>query len=114
MNSKESSEAIQELQVIEQNLQSLLMQKQQIQLEFNEISNAHEELKKTNDEVYRILGGIMMKSDKSTLLKELEEKKKVLDLRIKAIEKQEALLNGKVNELRSNLSKSMKSDSKEE
>ncbi len=114
MNKKnETTEKIQEIQILEQNLQSLVMQKQTFQLEFNEVTNAISELNKSSDEVYRILGGIMIKSDKKSLLNELEEKKKVLELRINSIEKQEQLLEKKADELRKDLTKSMSESKKQ-
>lgn len=108
---KEIEEKVQELQVIEQNLQSFLMQKQTFQIELNEISNALEELKTAGDEVYRILGGIMLKSDKKKLSLELEEKKKVLNLRISSIEKQEKLIETRANKLKEDINSSMKAES---
>lgn len=91
---------IQELQILEQNLQNSIMQKQAIQIELSEISNALKDLKKSDDEVYKIAGGIMLKSNKADLTKELEEKKKILDLRISSIEKQEKNLEEKAGKLK--------------
>ena len=105
MNEKDTAEKIKELQIIEQNLQSFLMQKQTYDLELNEILNALSELSKTDDEVYRILGGIMIKSDKKVVINDLEEKKKVLELRINSIEKQEKLLEKNAEEIKDEISK---------
>ena len=99
---------IQELQVIEQNLQSIYAQKQAVQLELNETLNALDELKKSSDEVYRIISGIMIKSNKGNLVKELEEKSKLLDLRIKTLEKQEEIFERKSSEYRKEVAESMK------
>ncbi|MBX4196850.1 prefoldin subunit beta [Candidatus Pacearchaeota archaeon] len=104
---------IEELQLLEQNLQALLMQKQSHQMELNEILNALEELKHADDEVYRVLGGIMLRSDKKKLTSELEEKKKVLDLRVTSIEKQENLVNTQALTLRKEINSSMEKNSKE-
>ena len=52
----------------------------------------------------------MLKSDKKTIISELEEKKKVLELRINSIEKQEKLLEKKVEDLRSSISKQISDD----
>lgn len=97
---EETGRKIQELQILEQNLQSLLIQKQTVEIELNEILNALSELKKTEEEVYKVVGGIMLRSDKLSLIKELEEKKKILDLRISTIEKQEKILEEKSEKLR--------------
>lgn len=73
----ETAKKIQELQILEQNLQTFLMQKQTIQVELNEILNALTDLKKSDDEVYKLVGGLVLKSDKTVLTQELEEKRKI-------------------------------------
>jgi prefoldin beta subunit len=102
---KNTESKIQELQLLEQNLQNILMQKQAFQIELNETDTALEEVKKSKDEVYKITGNIMIKSSKDSLLKELEEKKKLLELRLKAIEKQEASLAEKATVFREEIVK---------
>jgi len=101
-NSREQK--VKDLQMTEQNVQNLSLQKQTSQVELNEINNALAEIEKTDDEIYKILGGIMIKTDKSALKKELGEKKKLLELRIQAIEKQEKLVSEKAKKLRSEIS----------
>ncbi|MCX8194404.1 MAG: prefoldin subunit [Candidatus Pacearchaeota archaeon] len=88
---------VSQLQITEQALQNLLLQKQLFQLEFVETNSALEELKKTKTEdVYKIVGSLMFKSDKIELEKELERKRDILDLRLKTIEKQEEELKEKL------------------
>jgi len=106
---EEKNHKVEELQALESHLQGFLMQKQGLQIEMNQVDNALEELKKAGDEVYRVVSGIMIKSDKEKLGKELEEKKAVFDGKIKAMEKQEALLEKQALELRSELAKENKS-----
>lgn len=103
--SEQSQRQMQELQMLEHQLQQFLMQRQAFQIELNETLNAVEELKKTNDEVYKIIGEVMLKSDKETLLKELEEKKKLAEMKINSVEKQEKLLEGKIETSRKELMK---------
>jgi len=98
---------IQELQILEQNLQNSIMQKQTIQMELSEISNALKDLKKSDDEVYRLAGGIMLKANKVDLTRELEEKKKILDLRISSMEKQENILEEKAEKLKKDVSETL-------
>jgi len=107
---KKTQEKIQELQMIEQTLQNLLFQSQAFQIELNETKSALEELKKTNKEVYKIIGNIMISSRKEDIEKELEEKNKILDLRIKTLEKQEKILKEKLDNLRKDLEKSLNSE----
>ena len=86
---KETEQQIQELQVLEQNLQGILMQKQSLQLELTELENAISELGKSDSEVYKITGQIMVKSKKENLEADLKEKKELADVRSKSLEKQD-------------------------
>lgn len=97
--SKETETKIMELQTMEQSLQSFAMQKQRFQISQTEVENAIEELKKTKEEAYKIIGSIMVKSKKEDLEKDLKEKKDILDLRIKNIEKQENKIKERAAEL---------------
>lgn len=111
---KEIQKKAQELQVLEQHLQSFLAQKQMIQLELNEALNALEEVKKTKDEIYKILSGVMIKANKQSIIEELEEKKKLSELKINSIEKQEAMIEKKASELRSEINSLMQETMREE
>ena len=55
---------IQEMQILEQNLQNILMQKQAFQMEITETQSALEEIENSGDEVYKIIGSLMIKSEK--------------------------------------------------
>jgi prefoldin beta subunit len=80
---------IQEMQILEQNLQNMLYQKQAFQMEISENKAALEEIEKSNEDVFRIVGQLMIKSDRKKILEELQNKDKILSLRIKSIENQE-------------------------
>ena len=72
-------------------------------MELNEINNAIQELEKmpkNEEEIYKISYGIMLKSSKDKVLKELSEKKKLSDVRISSIEKQQSLIEKNIEELR--------------
>jgi len=99
MVDEETSKKIQELQLLEQNIQFLLHQKQTLQVELNEIANAEKEIK-SSKEVYKVLSGVMIKSDPETISKELEEKKKRSEMRIAPLEKQESLIKEKISKIR--------------
>lgn len=103
-SSKNNQKEIEELQLLEQHLHNFLAQKQVFQVEQQEITNALDEVKKTKDDVYRVLTGILLKAEKESLIKELEEKKKVVELRISAIEKQEQLIEDKAKKMRAKVS----------
>jgi len=102
---KNSENKIQEMQLIEHNLHNLLLQKQAFQMEFSETESALEEIKNSSDEVYKIIGQLMIKSEKSKLNDELENKKKIIDLRLKSLEKQEKIFAEKLEKLRRELIK---------
>ncbi|MBI4438563.1 prefoldin subunit beta [Candidatus Woesearchaeota archaeon] len=91
---KATQEKIQQLQMYEQNLQNFILQKQALQMQLVEIETALAELAKTKT-AYRIIGNIMIDSEKTDLQKELESKKETSDLRIKAIERQEKIIRDK-------------------
>ncbi len=101
MDEKLSSK-LSELQILEQNLQNFLMQKQAFQVELNETNTALDEISNAK-EVYKILSGVMILSNKDNVKKDLEEKKKIMDLRVSSIEKQEKLLESKSEKLREEL-----------
>ena len=105
---KETAKQIQDLQMMEQNMQNLLMQKQAFLMESNETENALEELKKSGEEVYKIVGQIMIKSKKAEVEKDLKQKKDILDLRLKSIEKQEDLIKEQLTKKRDEVIKKLK------
>ena len=101
----ETNKKIEELQILESHLQGILAQKQTVQMELNEIENAVRELGNSGEEVYRVISGIMLKSEKGKFIKELEEKKKILEIKIGSVEKQEKLLEKDSAALREEISK---------
>jgi len=96
---------IQEMQILEQNLQNLLMQKQAFQMELSETDAALSEIEKSDDDVFKIIGQLMIKTDKSKVKNELENKKKILDMRIKNFNNQESALSEKADKLREEIMK---------
>jgi prefoldin beta subunit len=99
-NDKPKESKIQELQMLEQGLQNTLMQKQAFQMELSEAQAALKELKNSGDEVFKIIGQLMIKSEKSKISEDLENKEKILKLRISTLEKQEISLTEKFEALR--------------
>lgn len=101
-----NDEKIEQLQMIEQNVQSFLMQKQQFQQQLIEIESAASEMVKSK-QVYKVMGNVMISADKEELSKELSAKKEELELRIKTLEKQEERLKEKAKSLRDEVMKDM-------
>lgn len=91
---------IQEIQFLEQHLQNILIQKQTFDLELSEIQNALQELEKSNEEVYKIVGQLMIKSNKKEIQESLSNKIKIIELRLSGLSNQEKSINEKVESLR--------------
>lgn len=110
---KETEKQIQELQILEQNLQGILMQKQSLNLELTEVENAISELSKAKDkEVYKIVGQIMIKSNKEDLESDLKEKKDLASVRAKSLDKQEEGLTKDAESLREKVLKKIQGKEK--
>lgn len=99
---------IMQLQMMEQNIQNVLSQKQGFQAQAAEIENALTELKETQEQVFKVIGTTMISMDKNKLEKELNSKKEILDLKIKNFEKQEKQIKEKFEELQSEVVKNIK------
>ena len=99
MDDKEKERTIRNLQMLEQNLQQILMQKQAFQMELRETQSAMKELEKSGEEVFKIIGQMMIKSDKKSMISELANKEKLMDLRIRNFEKQEIAVSKKIEEI---------------
>ena len=103
----ETQEKIQKLQLLEQNMQQFLMQKQQFQAQLVEIDSALGEVDKTEN-AYKIVGNIMVASNKEDLKKDLQSKKEVAELRLKTLEKQEGQIKEKAEKLQAEVLKKIK------
>lgn len=94
-------EQVSRLQQLQQNLQAIMMQKQQLEIENVETDRALEELKKAGaeDAVYKAAGSVMVKAKKDDVIKELEEKKELSATRVKVLEKQETRVKENLKEV---------------
>ncbi|MBT6823871.1 prefoldin subunit beta [archaeon] len=101
---KETQMEIGKLQMIEQKLQSVIMQKQNFQSNMLEVENAIIELKNA-ETAYKIVGNIMISSTKDDLNAELKEKKELFEEKIKTLEKQENKLKEDSKVIREKLEK---------
>ncbi len=103
---KDTEEKIRQMQILEQTLQGVLVQKQSFQSQEMEIDSALEELEKSK-ESYKIVGNIMVKTEVEELKKDLKSKKELLNLRIKNLEKQENQIKESATKLQSDLLKEL-------
>jgi len=107
-------EQLGKLQQSQQNLQSTLAQKQQVELEQVEYEKALEELKKASDDeqVFKHAGSILIKSTKNDLIAEIEEKKELAKTKTTVLIKQEERIKASLQEQESKIQEMIKSSSK--
>ena len=103
-------EQISRLQQLQQNLQAIMMQKQQIELEIVETERALEELSKTttSDSIYKAAGPLLIKSEKDTIEKELTEKKELANTRVMVLGKQELRVKENLKEVENKINQMLK------
>ena len=94
-------EQVSRLQQLQQNLQAIMMQKQQLEVEYVEMDKALEELKKAgaDDAVYKNAGSVLIKAKKDEVVKELEEKKELSNTRVMVLSKQETRVKENLKEV---------------
>ena len=104
-------EQIGKLQQSQQNLQSIMTQRQHLEMEKAETEKALEELKKIadTDSVFKQAGTVLIKSDKKTLTDELEEKVELAKTRSTVLEKQEVRVKESLKEQEAKITEMMKS-----
>ncbi len=93
------------LQQLQQTLQSVLAQKQQVELEMSESDQASTELQKLADDavVYKATGSLMIRAEKTKMIAELSERKDLLNARVTILAKQEERLRSQLKELQTRL-----------
>ena len=93
-------EQVGRLQQLQQILQSIMLQKQHIESEHLETERALELLQKASDDdvVYKTAGSILVKSTKTVLVSELQEKKELANTRLTVLTKQEARVKENLKE----------------
>jgi len=69
-------------------------------MELAETNSAMSELEKSGDDVFKIIGQLMIKSEKSKIKEELENKQKILEMRIKSFDKQEEIIANQLDKMR--------------
>ncbi len=103
-------EQIAKMQQAQQSLQSILAQKQHLEMEKLESEKALAELKKASDEdtVYKHSGSILIRSKKTDLLGELDEKREMCETRFKVITKQEERIKESIKEQEAKINEMIK------
>lgn len=103
---------LKQLQLLQQNLQNVLVQKQQVQTQLLEVESAAKQLESTSS-AYKLVGKIMIAFSTSSLLQELQEKKEVIQLRLKTISAQEQKLQGTIETVQQDVVKELGTKSQE-
>jgi len=93
------------LQQVQQTLQSVLTQKQQVDIELTEIEQALGELQNTVEDavIYKAIGTLLVKSEKTKVITDLNERKELLNTRTQVLAKQEERLRTQVKDLQAKL-----------
>jgi prefoldin beta subunit len=98
------------LQQLQQTLQSVLNQKQQIEIELMEVEQALSEIEKMSEDtvIYKSLGSLLVKTNKMKITGELNERKELLNMRVKVLSKQEERLRGQIKDLQAKIQKDLR------
>lgn len=103
-------EQIMKMQQSQQNLQSVMQQKQHLEIENAETGKALEEIRKVadGDAVFKQAGTVLIKSKKQELIDELEERIELNKTRATVLAKQETRLQETLKEQEAKITEQMK------
>jgi prefoldin beta subunit len=98
------------LQQLQQTLQSVLAQKQQVNMEQTEVEQTLAELQKTADDavIYKSAGSLLVKAEKAKVTEELVERKEMLNTRSTVLVRQEERLRSQVKEAQTKLQEDLR------
>ncbi|MCL2475615.1 prefoldin subunit beta [Candidatus Bathycorpusculum sp.] len=93
------------LQQLQQTLQSIMAQKQQVEMEKVEVEQTVAELAKTADDavIYKTAGSLLIKAEKTKVNEDLNERKSLLETRSTVIARQEERVKAQVKEIQTKL-----------
>jgi len=95
---------------VQQNLQSVLVQKQQVEMELAETEKALQELARATDSegIYKFAGNLLVKVEKDAVVKELNEKKELGSTRKMVLAKQEGRFRENLKDLQAKIDDAVK------
>ena len=106
MTDEQSQQLLGNVQLYQQQLQGIAMQKETLNAQLLEINNALEELEKSKPKhVYKVTGPLLINTPTADVKTDLKEKQDMISTRMKLLEKSELKLKEKVDELREKLVK---------
>ena len=93
------------LQQLQQTLQSILAQKQQVEMEKTEVEQTIAELQKTAEDavIYKAIGSLLVKAEKPKVTEDLVERKELLDTRSTVLARQEERMRSQIKEAQTKL-----------
>ena len=93
------------LQQLQQTLQTVMAQKQQVEMEQTEVEQTLTELQKTADAavIYKAIGSLLVKAEKAKVTEDLVERKELLTTRSTVLARQEERLRSQAKEVQTKL-----------
>ena len=98
------------LQQLQQTLQGIMAQKQQLEMQLTEVEQALSELEKMDETavIYKSIGALLVKSQKTPVTEELKERKELLTMRVDVLAKQDDRLKTQVKDLQERLQQDLR------
>ncbi len=97
-----------EYQMLQEQLQSLAIQKEQFTAQRDEYRQALAEIEKSTGKLYLAVGGAMVEVSKDKALNDMKEKQETTDMRLGIVGKQYDELSKKEQALRSTITEALK------
>lgn len=93
----------------QQQLQSVLLRKQQYEAELREVEKAITEIEKLPQDakIYKSVGNFLIQQSRDAALQELKDRKELLELHVKTLTRQESMLREQLEKLRDEINKEL-------
>ena len=100
---------IKRYQDLVEKLRIISLNKQQLQVQLSEITNALKELEASSEDTatFEIVGSIMIAKKRDSLIDKLKSLQETMEIRLKTLEKQEDLLKKQLSELEKKLTRKL-------
>lgn len=98
------------LQQLQQTLQTIMAQKQQVEMEKTEVEQTLAELQKTADDtiIYKAAGSLLVKAEKPKVNQDLIDRKELLETRSTVLTRQEERVRSQVKEAQTKLQEDLR------
>ncbi len=98
---KELQHTLAQFQQVQQQAEAIATQRLQLEVQLKDVEKALEEVEKLPEdgEVYKVVGNLLVKSEKGKVEAELRDRKETLELRVKTLKKQEEKVATRLKEL---------------